>query len=121
MLLHLSGTTRLMAELAYGSGLRLMELQEALRRQLEEIPFQRAEAGRKVPTVLTREEISRMLLHLSGTTRLMAELAYGSGLRLMELLRLRVHHLDLPRLRLQVYDGKGAKHRITVLPAKLVP
>ncbi len=96
-------------------------LQEALQRQLGEIPFQRAAAGRKVPTVLTREEISRMFLHLSGTTRLMAELAYGSGLRLMELLRLRVHHLDLPRRRLQVYDGKGAKHRITVLPAKLVP
>src|SRR5688572_26765108 len=61
-----------------------------------------------------------MFGQLSGTTRLMAELAYGAGLRLMELLRLRVHHLDLPRQRLQVYDGKGAKHRVTVLPATLV-
>jgi integron integrase len=96
-------------------------LQEGLKHQVGEIPFQRAKAGRKVPTVLTREELARTFAHLTGTTRLMAELAYGAGLRLLELLRLRVHHLDLPRHRLQVYDGKGAKHRITVLPAKLVP
>ena len=95
-------------------------MQEGLRRQLGEIPFQRAEPGRKVPTVLDRGELTRMFAQLTGTTRLMAELAYGSGLRLLELLRLRVHHLDLPRHRLQVYDGKGAKHRITMLPALLV-
>lgn len=96
-------------------------LQEGLQRKLGEIPFQRAEAGRKVPTVLTQEEIGRLITHLNGTNRLMAQLAYGSGLRLMELLRLRIHHLDLPRARLQIYDGKGAKHRITVLPDVLIP
>lgn len=96
-------------------------LQEGLQRQLGEIPFQRAEAGRKVPTVLTRAEIFALTNHLTETSRLMAELAYGSGLRLLELLRLRVHHLDLPRQRLQIYAGKGAKHRVTVLPAVLVP
>jgi integron integrase len=96
-------------------------MQEALQRKMPEIPFQRAAPGRKVPTVLTREEVGRLVKQLSGTTRLMAQLAYGAGLRVMELLRLRVHHLDLPRQRLQVYDGKGAKHRITVLPAVLVP
>jgi integron integrase len=96
-------------------------LQEALKRTVGEIPFQRAVAGRKVPTVLTREEISRLTQQLSETNRLMAQLAYGSGLRLMELLRLRVHHLDLSRHQLQVYDGKGAKHRLTVLPERLVP
>src|SRR5882724_3970048 len=51
----------------------------------------------------------------------MAELMYGSGLRLMELLRLRVHHLDLARGRLKVYGGKGDKDRITVLPERLTP
>jgi integrase len=51
----------------------------------------------------------------------MAELAYGSGLRLMELLRLRVHHLDLGRQRLKVHAGKGDKDRQTVLPEKLIP
>lgn len=96
-------------------------MQEALKRQLGKIPFQRAEANRKVPTVLTRAEAERLFAHLEGTTGLMARLAYGSGLRLLELLRLRVHHLDLERNRLQVYDGKGAKHRITVLPERLGP
>lgn len=96
-------------------------LEEALKRRAGEIPFQRAERGRKIPTVLTREEIRSLFAQLSGTTRLMAELAYGTGLRLLELLRLRIHHLDLPRRRLQVYDGKGAKHRITVLPDALIP
>jgi integron integrase len=96
-------------------------MQEALHRQLGTIPFQRAEAGRKVPTVLSRGECDRLFAQLDGTTRLMARLAYGSGLRLLELLRLRVHHLDLERHKLQVYDGKGAKHRVTMLPAKLVP
>ncbi len=96
-------------------------MQEALHRELGVIPFQRAEPGRKVPTVLTRAEVTRLFTQLQGTTNLMARLAYGAGLRLLELLRLRVHHLDLERSRLQIYDGKGAKHRITVLPAVLVP
>jgi integron integrase len=50
----------------------------------------------------------------------MAELAYGAGLRLMELLRLRVHHLDMERGQLKIYAGKGNKDRITVLPERLV-
>ena len=51
----------------------------------------------------------------------MAELMYGAGLRLMELLRLSVHHLDLPRCQLRVHGGKGDKDRVTVLPARLIP
>ncbi len=51
---------------------------------------------------------------------MMAELAYGAGLRLMELLRLRVHHLDLDRQQLRVLGGKGDKDRMTVLPSSLV-
>ena len=56
---------------------------------------------------------------LDGTSRLMAELAYGAGLRLMELLRLRVQDLDLARGRLIVRGGKGDKDRVTVLPTRL--
>jgi len=96
-------------------------VQEALKRELGTIDFRRAEAGRKVPTVLSHDECRRLFTQLSGTSRLMAELAYGSGLRLLELLRLRIHHLDFARQQLQIYDGKGAKHRLTVLPAALVP
>jgi integron integrase len=51
----------------------------------------------------------------------MAELMYGAGLRLMELLRLRIHHLDLERRQLKVHAGKGDKDRVTVLPNSLVP
>lgn len=81
----------------------------------------RAEPGRKVPTVLSHDECRRLFAQLNGTTRLMAELAYGAGLRLLELLRLRVHHVDFARQQLQIYDGKGAKHRLTVLPATIIP
>jgi integron integrase len=95
-------------------------LQEALKRQVGEIPFHRARARRRVPTVLSRQECQRLFVEMNGTARLMAELAYGSGLRLMELLRLRVHHLDFERHQLRVFGGKGDKDRVTMLPDQLV-
>jgi hypothetical protein len=94
-------------------------LQEALNRQLGTVPFQRAAPRRRMPTVLTKEECTRLFAELKGTTRLMAELMYGSGLRLMELLRLRVHHVDLGRHQLKICGAKGDKDRITVLSAQL--
>jgi integron integrase len=96
-------------------------MQEALHRALGEMEFKRAYPQQRLPTVLSSGECQSLFAQLEGTPRLMVELAYGSGLRLMELLRLRVHHLDLERLRLQVYAGKGDKDRCTVLPEKLVP
>lgn len=96
-------------------------LQEALRRSVGEFEFKRAWARRRVPTVLTVEECQRLFAQLQGTHRLMAELMYGAGLRLMELLRLRIHHLDLPRFQVRVHSGKGDKDRVTVLPEALVP
>jgi len=94
-------------------------LQEGLKRDLGEFDFHRARTRKTVPTVLTQSECQRLFEQLSGTTQLMAELAYGAGLRLMELLRLRVHHLDLERGQLKIYAGKGDKDRITVLPDSL--
>ena len=96
-------------------------MQEGLHRQLGEIDFRRASQQRRMPTVLSREECKRLFAELEGTERLMAELAYGAGLRLMELLRLRVHHLDLARGCLVVHGGKGDKDRVTVLPNSLRP
>jgi integron integrase len=96
-------------------------MQEALHRDVGEIRFRRATPRRRMPTVLSRAECQRLFEQLEGTSRLMAELAYGAGLRLMELLRLRVHHVDLDRQRLLVAGGKGDKDRVTVLPAALVP
>lgn len=95
-------------------------IQEGLKRQLGEVQFKRAAARRRVPTVLSREECRRLFEAMEGSGRLMAELAYGSGVRLMELLRLRVHHLDLDRQRLIVAGGKGDRDRVTVLPEALV-
>jgi integron integrase len=75
--------------------------------------------GPRVPTVLSRRECQRLFAAMEGTTRLMAELMYGSGLRLTELLRLRVKDVDLERGQLVVRSGKGDKDRVTVLPESL--
>lgn len=92
---------------------------EGAKRELGEIPFKRGHVHRKMPVVLTRSECTCLFDQLDQPTRLMAELMYGSGLRLMELLRLRVQHLDPARGQLTVYEGKGGKHRITILPETL--
>lgn len=96
-------------------------MQEALGRDLGELDFKRATPRLRVPIVLGKEECRRIFDQLDDSSRLMAELAYGSGLRLMELLRLRVHHVDLGRLQLTVRGGKGDKDRVTVIPQTLVP
>ena len=96
-------------------------MQEALSRDLGELDFKRAYPRERVPIVLTQQECLRLFSQLEGTTRLMAELAYASGLRLMELLRLRVQHLDLDRMQLTVRGGKGDKDRMTIIPRALVP
>ncbi len=95
-------------------------IEEALHRQLGEIQFRRAAPRVRMPVVLTKGECTRLFAELGEDTRLMAELMYGSGLRLMELLRLRVQHVDFERGQLRVSGGKGDKDRVTVLPEKLV-
>ena len=80
----------------------------------------RAKRPLRVPTVLSREEVSRLLAVMEGRPRLLAALLYGSGLRLMECLRLRVKDVDFARNEIVVRDGKGGKDRRTVLPAALV-
>ena len=69
--------------------------------------------------VLTTEEVREVLARLEGVEALVAGLLYGSGLRLMEALRLRVHDLDFLRRELTVRDGKGGKDRRTLLPARV--
>jgi integron integrase len=79
----------------------------------------RAKKPRRLPVVLTREEVRRVLDHLEGPPALVAGLLYGSGLRLLEALRLRVKDLEFARNALMVRDGKGQKDRVTMLPVKL--
>ena len=80
----------------------------------------RAKAPRRVPVVLSRMEVSRLLDQLAGREWVMASLLYGSGLRLMECLRLRVKDVDFDRRELVVRSGKGGKDRRTMLPARVV-
>jgi integron integrase len=80
----------------------------------------RAVRPRKLPVVLTREEVGRVFAELRGRSRLVVGLLYGSGLRLTEVLELRVKDLDLDRRELTVRHGKGGKDRRTVVPQELV-
>lgn len=76
----------------------------------------RARQSRKLPVVLTREEAEAVIARLSHVDRLIASLLYGSGLRLMEAIRLRVKDVDFARNEIVVRDGKGEKDRMTMLP-----
>ena len=82
--------------------------------------FIRAKRTKRIPVVLTRSEVHRLLDGLSGVYYLMAGLMYGSGLRLMECVRLRVKDIDIERLQIAVRDGKGKKDRITTLAQRFV-
>ena len=79
----------------------------------------KAKSSRRLPVVLTEHEVRVVLAQLGGVQWLVASLLYGAGLRLMEAVRLRVKDLDFARREILVRDGKGAKDRVTVLPAKL--
>jgi integron integrase len=80
---------------------------------------ERAKRPARLPVVLTRDEVRKIFGHLHGMYRLMAGLLYGSGLRLMECVRLRVKDVDFAYARITVRDGKGAKDRVTMLPVNL--
>jgi integron integrase len=80
---------------------------------------ERAKKPARLPLVLMRDEVHKIFGYLQGTPRLMASLLYGSGLRLMECVRLRVKDVDFGYARITVRDGKGAKDRITMLPVNL--
>ena len=75
-----------------------------------------AKRNRKLPVVLTREEVKSILNHLNDEKWLMANLLYGAGLRLLECLRLRVQDIDFSYRQITVRDGKGEKDRVTMLP-----
>lgn len=81
--------------------------------------FRRTRKQSKLPTVLTRREVSALLKCLNGTQLLIASLLYGSGLRRIEAVRLRVKDLDFDHYELQVWNGKGFKHRLVTLPPEL--
>ncbi len=76
----------------------------------------RAQRRQRLPLVLTRSEVSRILAEMEGPTLLMASLLYGAGLRLLECCRLRTKDLDFERREILLRNGKGRKDRVTMLP-----
>lgn len=80
----------------------------------------RAKQPQRLPVVLTRQEVTAILDRMTGVHGLMARLLYGTGMRLMECVRLRVKDVDFERAEIVVRDGKGAKDRITMLPQALI-
>jgi integrase len=80
----------------------------------------RAKRPIRLPVVLTQLEVKRLLDSLTGSYKLMGALLYGTGMRVMELLRLRVKDIDLEKKLITIREGKGDKDRITMLPNSLV-
>ncbi len=80
-----------------------------------------AKRPERLPVVLTRDETQQVLRAMRGTTRLMASLMYGSGMRVMECCTLRVKDVDLTRGEIMIRSGKGQKDRITMLPQRILP
>jgi len=80
---------------------------------------ERAKKPSKLPVVLSRGEVKQIFGHLHGVPKLMAGLLYGSGLRLMECVRLRVKDIDFELAQISVRDAKGGKDRVTMLPLNL--
>ena len=81
--------------------------------------IQRAKKPIRLPLVFTREEVRAILIHLEGSKWIVGALLYGAGLRLLECLRLRVKDIDFGYKQITVRDGKGARDRITMLPASV--
>ncbi|MEA3327854.1 MAG: tyrosine-type recombinase/integrase [Chloroflexota bacterium] len=73
-----------------------------------------------MPTILTKEEVQQVIAQLKGVHRLIVQLLYGSGLRLIECMRLQVMDLDFGQRQILVRDAKGGKDRVTILPNSLV-
>lgn len=90
-----------------------------LKKELGELKLTWAKKGKKLPVVFSRIEVGKIISKLSGINWIMVNLLYGSGLRLMECVRLRVKDIDFEYDNIVVRDGKGKKDRITVLPEKL--
>ncbi|VAW30953.1 Integron integrase IntIPac [hydrothermal vent metagenome] len=79
-----------------------------------------AKKPKRLPVVLTKEEAMRVIVAMNGTHQLMLKLLYGTGMRLMECVRLRVKDIDFAQSQIIIRDGKGQKDRITILPQTLI-
>ena len=92
---------------------------EVLHQDLGPIEPVHAKKPQRLPVVLTREEVHQIFAQMNGLPLLMAQLLYGTGIRLMECVRLRVKDVDFARREILIRDGKGEKDRVTMLPESL--
>jgi len=83
--------------------------------------FRRSKIPAKLPVVLSRADVAKLLAQLNGVPLMIASLLYGSGLRRIEVARLRVKDIDFDHLQIQVWNGKGFRHRLTTLAPELLP
>lgn len=88
---------------------------------LGDLEIVRAKKSMHLPTVLTHEEAMRVIEQVSGQYRIMAQLMYGGGLRLLECLRLRIKDVDFENRTLTLRDTKSSRDRVTVLPESVIP
>jgi len=95
--------------------------QQVLGIELAKVEFLRAQRPERLPVVLAVDEVRAILDIMTGIHRVLVELLYGSGLRILECCRLRVKDLDFARHRILVRDGKGEKDRVVPLPLRLEP
>ena len=95
--------------------------QKILKIQLPPLNALRAQRPEHLPVLLAVEEVRAILAELDGIDRLMAEILYGTGLRILECCRLRVKDVDFARKQIIVREGKGEKDRVVPLPARVEP
>ena len=81
----------------------------------------RPQQTKRIPAVLTKDEVAGLLAHMEGVTALLARLLYGTGMRLMEGMRLRIKDVDFERHVIIVREAKGTKDRVVMLPRSLAP
>ncbi|MGR9099982.1 MAG: integron integrase [Gammaproteobacteria bacterium] len=98
-----------------------------LYKQVLDLPFEktinavRSSKNRRIPVVLTQEEVSKIITVIEGTPQLIVKLLYGSGLRITEAVRLRVQDIDFDYKQITVRSGKGNKDRVTTFSVSLIP
>ncbi len=95
--------------------------QYVLQQPLEHVDVMWAKKPKRLPNVLTQNEVKRILQHLDGEMLIIVQLLYGSGMRLMECLRLRVQDVDFGQKQIWVRNGKGLKDRCVPLPDLAIP
>lgn len=91
-----------------------------IKREVEGLNYSMTKTPRRVPTVLSAEEVSQIISQMSGKYKLITALLYGAGSRINEALRLRIKNIDFSNKTIFIFRGKGGKDRVTLLPSNVL-